>query len=141
MATWAVGCQRLGCQLKGSDARGVKACGEGRSATARGPEPNALVAGEVAHPLDLALLFGLAGALGVTTGFTGNMAEARGFADLDLPRLADTPEIMIELIASEADPGGVSELAVPPVAPAIANAIHAATGVRLRQLPLIPGGE
>jgi isoquinoline 1-oxidoreductase beta subunit len=48
---------------------------------------------------------------------------------------------MIELIASEAEPGGVSELAVPPVAPAIANAIHAATGVRLRQLPLIPGGE
>ncbi|MBA4760333.1 molybdopterin cofactor-binding domain-containing protein [Sphingomonas sp.] len=95
----------------------------------------------VQQQIEGGLIFGMAGALGVTTGFTGNMAEARGFADLDLPRLADTPEIMIELIASEADPGGVSELAVPPVAPAIANAIHAATGVRLRQLPLIPGGE
>ncbi|MFL9840756.1 molybdopterin cofactor-binding domain-containing protein [Sphingomonas sp. ST-64] len=95
----------------------------------------------VQQQIEGGLIFGMAGALGVTTGFTGNMAEARSFADLDLPRLSDTPEIMIELIASEADAGGVSELAVPPVAPAIANAIHAATGVRLRQLPLIPGGE
>jgi isoquinoline 1-oxidoreductase subunit beta len=45
----------------------------------------------------------------------------------------------VELIESEAAPGGVSELAVPPVAPAIANAVHAATGLRLRGLPLRPG--
>ncbi|PKP91550.1 MAG: aldehyde oxidase [Alphaproteobacteria bacterium HGW-Alphaproteobacteria-16] len=95
----------------------------------------------VQQQIEGGLLFGMAAALGVTTGFTGNRAEARSFADLDLPRLADTPQIMVELIASEADPGGASELAVPPVAPAIANALYAATGVRLRQLPLIPGGE
>ena len=95
----------------------------------------------VQQQIEGGLIFGMAAALGATTGFTANRAEARGFADLALPRLADTPEIMIELIASEAEPGGASELAVPPVAPAIANAIHAATGVRLRQLPLIPGGE
>lgn len=95
----------------------------------------------VQQQIEGGLIFGMAAALGATTGFTANMADARGFADLDLPTLSDAPEIMIELIASEAEPGGVSELAVPPVAPAIANALHAATGVRLRQLPLIPGGE
>lgn len=97
--------------------------------------------GVVEQQIEGGLIFGMAAALGATTGFTANMADARSFADLALPRLADTPEIMVELIASDADPGGVSELAVPPVAPAIANALHAATGVRLRQLPLIPGGE
>ncbi len=95
----------------------------------------------VEQQIEGGLIFGMAAALGVTTGFTGNMAEARGFADLDLPALVDCPEIMVELIASDAEPGGVSEIAVPPVAPAIANALYAATGVRLRQLPLIPGGE
>lgn len=95
----------------------------------------------VEQQIESGLIFGMAAALGVTTGFSGNMADARGFADLDLPRLADCPQIMVELIASEAEPGGVSEIAVPPVAPAIANALYAATGVRLRQLPLIPGGE
>ena len=97
--------------------------------------------GVVEQQIEGGLIFGMAAALGVTTGFTGNIAEARSFGDLNVPRLADTPQIMVELIASEAEPGGVSELAVPPVAPAIANALHAATGVRLRQLPLIPGGE
>jgi isoquinoline 1-oxidoreductase beta subunit len=41
------------------------------------------------------------------------------------------------LIRSSAEPGGASELAVPPVAPAIANALQAATGVRFRRLPLL----
>ncbi|MBW4330975.1 molybdopterin-dependent oxidoreductase [Stakelama sp. CBK3Z-3] len=83
------------------------------------------------------LVFGMAAAIGCSTGFTENLADARGFRDLDLPRLADMPEITIELIASDADPGGVGEIAVPPVAPAIANALQAATGVRYRRLPLL----
>ncbi|HEY0622011.1 xanthine dehydrogenase family protein molybdopterin-binding subunit [Sphingomonas sp.] len=103
--------------------------------------------GRVANPsvveqqIEGGLIFGMAAALGATTGFTASRPDARSFRDLDLPRLADCPQIMVELIASDADPGGASELAVPPVAPAIANALYAATGVRLRQLPLIPGGE
>ena len=83
----------------------------------------------------------MAAALGATTGFTDNLADVRGFGAMNLPRLADTPEVSVELIRSDADPGGVSELAVPPVAPAIANAVMAATGVRLRRLPLLPEEE
>ncbi len=90
----------------------------------------------VRQQIEGGLIFGMASALGAATGFTENLGDARGFGDLDLPRLADTPDITIELIRSEADPGGVGELGVPAVAPAIANALQAATGVRIRALPL-----
>ena len=93
----------------------------------------------VKQQIEGGLLFGMAAATGGATGFKANLASARSFGDLGLPRLADTPDITVELIASEADPGGVSELAVPPVAPAIANALRAATGYRMRTLPLVPG--
>lgn len=93
----------------------------------------------VRQQIEGGLLFGMAAATGRAIGFAGNQPDARGFGDLALPRLADTPDITVELISSEAEPGGVSELAVPPVAPAIANALQAATGYRLRQLPLVPG--
>ena len=82
------------------------------------------------------LIFGLAHALGAATGFARGLATTRGFDTLWLPRLADTPDITVELIRSDEAPGGVAELAVPPVAPAIANAVRAATGYRIRTLPL-----
>ncbi|WP_186728876.1 xanthine dehydrogenase family protein molybdopterin-binding subunit [Sphingomonas panacisoli] len=85
------------------------------------------------------LVFGMAAALGGSTKYKGGWAESLGLGGLDLPRLADVPDITVELIPSEADPGGVSELAVPPVAPAIANALQSATGFRIRSLPLKVG--
>lgn len=92
----------------------------------------------VRQQIEGGLIFGLATALGAATGFTRNLADARGFGDLHLPRLADTPDITVELIRSNEAPGGVGELGVPAVAPAIANAIFSATGFRLRDLPLRP---
>ena len=71
----------------------------------------------VRQQIEGGLLFGMAAATGSTTGFKANLAEARGFGHLGLPRLADTPDITVELISSEAEPGGVSELAVPPLRP------------------------
>jgi len=91
----------------------------------------------VQQQIEGGLVFGVAHALGAATGFARNLAEARRLSDLNLPTLASSPDILVELIASEADPGGVSELAVPPVAPAIANALMAATGSRRRTLPLM----
>ena len=93
----------------------------------------------VKQQIEGGLLFGMAAATGGATAFKANLAQARTLGDLGLPRLADTPDITVELIQSEAEAGGVSELAVPPVAPAIANALQAATGYRLRTLPLLPG--
>ncbi|HWW65358.1 MAG TPA: molybdopterin cofactor-binding domain-containing protein [Sphingomonadaceae bacterium] len=90
----------------------------------------------VRQQLEGGLIWGLAAALGSTTGFTAGMADARGFDTLALPTLATTPEIRVELVESRDAPGGASELAVPPVAPAIANALFSATGRRFRRLPL-----
>lgn len=100
--------------------------------------------GRMVHPdivlqlIEGGLVFGMAQALGCATPYEGGLAQARSFADLGLPMIDDIPDITVELIRSEAEPGGVSELAVPPVAPAIANAVAAATGQRLRRLPLDP---
>jgi isoquinoline 1-oxidoreductase beta subunit len=93
----------------------------------------------VAQQIESGIVWGIAAATGATTGFTRGLADARNFDALDLPTLATTPEIRVELIPSREAPGGAGEIAVPPVAPAIANAIFAATGRRLRSLPLAIG--
>jgi len=86
------------------------------------------------------IVFGLAQALGSATEFESGLPTARRLRDIDLPKLADVPEITVELARSDEAPGGVSELGVPAVAPAIANALFSAAGIRLRELPLLSRG-
>ena len=93
--------------------------------------------GLVRQQIEGGLIFGLAQALGATTGYERGLARVRGFDTLHLPRLADTPDITVELIRSDEPPGGVSEIAVPAVAPALAGALHSLTGKRFRSLPLV----
>ncbi|TXC71821.1 xanthine dehydrogenase family protein molybdopterin-binding subunit [Sphingomonas ginsenosidivorax] len=90
----------------------------------------------VRQQIEGGLIFGMANALGAATGFTRGLADVRGFDTMRIPRLADTPDITVELIRSDEAPGGVGELGVPAVAPAIANALQSATGYRIRDLPL-----
>ena len=85
------------------------------------------------------IMFGIAAATGKPIRYERGLPDVAGFGDLGLPALAQTPAVTVELIASEEAPGGVTELAVPPVAPAIANALFALTGARLRSLPLVTG--
>ena len=66
----------------------------------------------------------------------GAQPQRRRSAGLGLPRLSQSPEIIIEFVDSDRDPGGLGEIGVPVVAPAVANAIAAATGRRIRRLPL-----
>jgi isoquinoline 1-oxidoreductase beta subunit len=86
------------------------------------------------------IIHGISAATGARIRFDRGLPSARSLGGYGLPRLADAPEITVEIIDSDEPPGGVTELAVPPVAPAIANAIFASTGQRLRSLPLTPGG-
>jgi isoquinoline 1-oxidoreductase subunit beta len=86
------------------------------------------------------IVFGLAQALGASTDFEAGLPLARRLRDVDLPELADIPEIEIEFIRSEEAPGGIGEIGVPAVAPAIANALFSASGVRLQELPLLSKG-
>jgi isoquinoline 1-oxidoreductase beta subunit len=56
---------------------------------------------------------------------------------MNLPALADCPEIEVEFINSNAEPADPGELGVAVAAPAIANALFSATGLRFRRLPLL----
>jgi isoquinoline 1-oxidoreductase beta subunit len=95
----------------------------------------------VRQQIEGGIVFGIAGATGRAISLERGLPTARGFGELGLPLLANSPEVTVELIPNEEEPGGVTELAVPPVAPAIANALFALTGRRLRSLPLVVGGQ
>ncbi len=86
------------------------------------------------------LIFGIGMALGASTDFVQGLPTANRLAKLNLPYLQDCPEIEVEFITSEADPADPGELGVAVAAPAIANALYSATGLRLRRLPLLSGG-
>lgn len=86
------------------------------------------------------LIFGMGLALGAATDYERGHPTATRLAALDLPTLADCPQIEVDFVDSDAEPFDPGELGVAVVAPAIANALFSATGLRLRRLPLLSGG-
>ena len=83
-----------------------------------------------------AVIFGLSAALKGQITFKNGAVEQSNFHDYQILRNFETPQIEVHIIQSDADPTGVGEPGVPPVAPAVANAIFAASQNRLRKLPL-----
>ena len=69
------------------------------------------------------------------TFFEGEV-EQENFPDYEPLRITDMPRVEVHIVASNEAPTGVGEPGVPPIAPAVANAVFAATGQRLRALPL-----
>ncbi|HET9308549.1 MAG TPA: xanthine dehydrogenase family protein molybdopterin-binding subunit [Candidatus Sulfotelmatobacter sp.] len=65
--------------------------------------------------------------------------EQSNFDGYQVLRMSDAPDIEVHIAPSNGDPGGMGETGVPPLAPAVANAIFAATGKRIRRLPIDPG--
>lgn len=100
--------------------------------------------GDQPHPdiarqqIEGGLMFGLASALGGAAEYKGGLPRRAIMGRMGLPLLADIGEISVELIQSAAEPGGVGQIGVPPVAPALANALFTVTGRRHRTLPLVP---
>lgn len=82
------------------------------------------------------VIFGLSAALYSEVTIRDGRVTQSNFTDYPMPKLADAPRITVEFIESDAALGGLGEPGVPPIAPAIANAVFAATGKRLRSLPL-----
>ena len=62
--------------------------------------------------------------------------QQSNFHNYEMLRMNETPEIEVHIMPSAESPTGVGEPGVPPLAPALANAVFAASGQRLRQLPL-----
>ncbi|MCI4588683.1 molybdopterin-dependent oxidoreductase [Sphingobium sp. BYY-5] len=83
------------------------------------------------------LVYGLAYAMGASVPYERGFPTRAILGRMNLPRLADVGEVTVELIRSTAAPTGVSDLAAPLMAPAIANALYTWTGQRLRSLPLV----
>ena len=84
------------------------------------------------------LIWGLAQATTASPEWIAGMPLARPLGGIGLPRLGDAPEVRIEIIPSDEPSGGVSGLGTLAVAPALANAVHAGSGKRMRSLPLNP---
>ena len=100
-------------------------------------------AGQVIHP-DMALsqmeggvTFAASLALHSELTAKGGVIEQKNFDDYVLARMDDSPrEISVEIVESDELPAGIGEVGVPCFAPALCNAIYAATGKRIRRLPL-----
>lgn len=90
----------------------------------------------VRQQMEGGIIFGLSAALHGEIHIDDGAVRESNFHDYPVVRLAEAPAIDVHIIASDADPSGVGEPGVPPIAPAVANAVFAATGRRLRELPL-----
>jgi len=82
------------------------------------------------------LIFGLGLALGCSTAYADGRPQLTRLGELGLPALADCPDVEVDFVTSDADPFDPGELGVAVVAPAVANALYSATGLRFRRLPL-----
>ncbi|MFL9864697.1 molybdopterin-dependent oxidoreductase [Paraburkholderia fungorum] len=82
------------------------------------------------------IVFGLSAALQDEITIVGGQVAQKNFVDFPVVRMNDCPVIEVDIMPSQMHPQGVGEPAVPPVAPAVANAVFALTGQRLRALPL-----
>ena len=107
----------------------------------------ALDAGTVVNPEMARQQFEGAAVFGTSLAFYGEITATNGvidqsnFNDYQMSRMNDAPrETHVHLVASEAPPAGIGEPGVPPFAPALCNAIFAATGKRIRELPLSKAG-
>ena len=79
---------------------------------------------------------------GLTAALKGNITIDRGrvqqanFNQYDMLRIDETPQVEVYIVPSTENPGGIGEAGVPAIAPAVANAVFAATGKRVRRLPI-----
>lgn len=104
---------------------------------------SAVDCGEAINPdniesqIESAIIYGMTAALyGEITVENGAVVQGN-FPDYEMVRMDEVPDINVQIIESGAPLGGMGEPGLPPIAPAMTNALFAATGVRVRKLPLM----
>jgi isoquinoline 1-oxidoreductase beta subunit len=90
----------------------------------------------IAAQIEGGVVYGLSAALRGQITLEAGRVKQSNFNDYPLLRMRDMPRVEVHLVESADSPHGVGEPAVPPIAPAVANAIFQATGTRLRSMPL-----
>ncbi|MGZ8347376.1 MAG: molybdopterin cofactor-binding domain-containing protein, partial [Allosphingosinicella sp.] len=95
----------------------------------------------VRQQIEGGIIHGISAAVGEPVEIVNGTPTARSIGAYRLPILRDSPEVTVELIESDEESGGITELAVPTAAPAVANALFSLTGQRHRTLPLIVGSR
>jgi isoquinoline 1-oxidoreductase subunit beta len=86
--------------------------------------------------MESGIIYGLSAALHGEITFAAGKVEQSNFHDYPVVRLNEAPEIMVTIVNSGEAMGGAGEPGTPPIAPAVTNAIFAATGKRVRRLPI-----
>jgi isoquinoline 1-oxidoreductase beta subunit len=90
----------------------------------------------VAHQIEGAVVYGLSAALRGEITFARGAAQQANFPAQDPLHISEMPRVETHIVPSTAAPGGMGEPGLPPLAPAVANALFALTGKRQRSLPL-----
>jgi isoquinoline 1-oxidoreductase beta subunit len=86
--------------------------------------------------MESGIVFGLSAALFGKITLTDGVVDQSNYGDYPVLRMADMPRIEVHIVPSANAPSGAGEPGTPPIAPAVANAVRAATGIRIRQLPI-----
>ena len=117
------------------------------SMTKDGPKVHKITAvvdcGVVVHPdqalaqMESGILLGFSSGMKNEITFTGGMVNQNNFHDYPMLRMSETPQIDVTFVQSGAAPGGLGEVGVPLVMPAIANAVATLSSKRVRKLPLL----
>ena len=100
--------------------------------------------GQVVNPDNVAaqveggIVFGLTAALKAEATLKDGRIQQSNFHDYPILKFDEMPSVEVYIVKSDASPSGMGEMGVPPIAPAVANAVFAATGKRIRHIPIRP---
>ena len=84
------------------------------------------------------VLMGLSAALRERVDFAKGGVASSNFDNYELLRMNEIPGIEVHIVPSKEEMGGIGEVGLPPISPAVANAVFQAAGIRVRRLPMLP---
>ena len=87
------------------------------------------------------IVYGLSAALYGEVTIENGRARQGNFNDYPVLRMNEMPHVEVHIVQSTQKQGGIGEPGVPPIAPAVANAILSATGTPVRRLPIVQNGK
>jgi len=90
----------------------------------------------IVQQIESGIVFGLTAALKGEITIDRGRVQQQNFHQYDMLRIDETPTVEVHIVPSHAAPGGIGESSTPAIAPAVTNAIFAATGKRIRRLPI-----